>query len=45
MREVEQIQQMFDIDEDQILLQMPLMDIDQVRQSVSPTKARENLNL
>ena len=33
------------MDEDQTLLQMPLMDVDQVRESVSPTEARENLNL
>ena len=44
-REVEQIQQMFNMDEDQTLLQMPLIDIYQVRQSVGPTEARENLNL
>ena len=31
--------------EDQTLLQMPPMDVDQVRQSTSPTEARENLNL
>ena len=44
-REVEQIQQMFNKDEDQTILQMPLMDVDQVRQSVSPTEASYNLNL
>ena len=44
-REVEQIQQMFYMDEDQTLLQMPLMDIDQVRQNVSPTETKENLKL
>ena len=44
-REVEQIQQMFNMDEDQTILQMPLMDVDQFRQSRSPTEARENLNL
>ena len=44
-REVEQIQQLFNMDEDQTLLQMPLMDVDQVRQSISPTEARDNLNL
>ena len=44
-REVEQIQQMFNMDEDQTILQTPLMDVDQVRQSISPTEARENLNL
>ena len=31
-KEVEQIQQMFNLDEDQTVLQMPLMDVDQVRQ-------------
>ena len=30
---------------DQTILQMPLLDVDQVRQNVSPPKARENLNL
>ena len=44
-REVEEIQQMFNTDEDQTLVQMPLMDTDQVVQSVSPTEAREHLNL
>ena len=29
------------MDEDQTLLQTPLMDVDQVRQSVSPIKVRE----
>ena len=43
--EVEQIQQMFNMDEDQTLLQMPLIDVDQVRQSISPVEARDNLNL
>ena len=33
------------MDEDQALLQMPLMDIDQVTQGVSPTEAMENLYL
>ena len=32
------------MDEDQTILQTQLMDVDQVRQSASPTKARENLN-
>ena len=36
-REVEQIQEMYNIDEDQTILQMPLIDIDQVRQSKCPT--------
>ena len=44
-REVEQIQQMFNMDEDQTLLQMPLIDTDQVRQNINTTEARENLNL
>ena len=44
-REVEQVQQMFNMDEDQTILQKPQMDVDQVRQSVSPTESRENLNL
>ena len=44
-REVEQIQQMFNMDEDQTLLQIPLKDIDQVRQSLSPVEARDNLSL
>ena len=44
-REVEQIQQMFNMDKDQTLLKMPLIDVYQVRQSISPTEARENLNL
>ena len=33
------------MDEDQPSLQAPLMDVDQVRQSVSPTEATDNLNL
>ena len=33
------------MDEDQTILQIPLMDVDQVWQNVSPTEARENLNL
>ena len=44
-REVEQIQQMFNMDEEQTLLQTPLIDVDQVRQSICATEARENLNL
>ena len=43
-REVEQIPQMFNMDEDQTILQTPLMDIDQVRQSICPVEAK-NLNL
>ena len=43
-REVEQIQQMFNMGKDQTLLQMPLIDIDQFKQSICPTEARKNLN-
>ena len=44
-RVVEQIQQMFNMDKDQTILQVHLMDVDQVRQRVSPIEAIENLNL
>ena len=44
-REVEKIQQMSNMDEDQTILQTPPMDIDQVRQSISPVETRDNLNL
>ena len=44
-REVEQIHQMFSMDEDQTLLQIPLIDTDEVRQGVSISEARKNLNL
>ena len=43
--EVEQIQQIFNMDEDQIILQTPVMNVIQVRQSISPVKGREHLNL
>ena len=43
--QAEQIEQMFNMDKDQTLLQMPLIDRDQVRQSISITEARENLGL
>ena len=33
------------MDEDQTLLQMPLIDTSQVRQSINTTEAREKLNL
>ena len=33
------------MDEEQTLLQMSLIDVDQVRQSIYPTEARTNLNL
>ena len=44
-REVKQIQEMFNMDENQTILQTPLMDIDQDRQTVSPVETRDNLNL
>ena len=44
-REVEQIQQMFNVDEERTLLQMPLIDTNQVRQTVNTIEAREHLNL
>ena len=43
--EVEQIQQILNMDKDQTLLEMPPIDIDQVRQSANTRDARENLNL
>ena len=44
-REEEQIQQMFNIGEDQTLLQTPLLDTDQDEQIFSPVETRDNLNL
>ena len=44
-RDVEQIQQMFNMDEQQTLLQASLIDTDQVRQSINTTEAMENLSL
>ena len=44
-REAEQIQQMFNMDEDQTILQTPLMDVDQDRWTISPVETRENLIL
>ena len=36
---------MFNIDEDQTILQTPLMDIDQDRRTLSSVETRDNLNL
>ena len=36
---------MFNMDEDQTLLQTPLMHTDQDEQSISPVEARDNFNL
>ena len=44
-REVEQIQQMFNMDEDQTILQTPLLDVDQEGQTITPVEARDNLKL
>ena len=33
------------MDEDQTILQTPLMDVDQDRQTISPVETRDNLNL
>ena len=44
-REAEQIQQMFNINDDQTILLAPLMDVDQDRQTISPVETRDNLNL
>ena len=33
------------MDEDQTILQTPLMDVDQVRQTIIPEETRYNLNL
>ena len=44
-REVEQIQQMLNMDKDPTILQTPLMDVDQVGQTINPVETRDNLNL
>ena len=43
--EVKQIQQMFNMDEDQTILQSPLMDTDKDEQTVTPVETRDSLNL
>ena len=44
-REVEQIQQIFNMDEDQTILQSPLLDTDQDEQTIIPVETRDNLNV
>ena len=44
-REAEQIQQMFNMDEDQTILQTPLMDVDQLRQTISLVESMDNFKL
>ena len=39
------MQQMFNMDKEQTLLQMPLIGTDQVRQSLNTTEVRGSLNL
>ena len=44
-REAEQIQQMFNMDEYQTILQTPLMDTDEDEQPITLVETRDNLNL
>ena len=44
-REMEQIQQMLNLDEDHMTVQIPLMDADQDNRTVTPVETRDNLNL
>ena len=44
-RETEQTQQMFNMDEDQTILQTSLMDTDKEELTVTLMEARDNLNL
>ena len=44
-RETEQIQQMFNMDKDQTILQTPLMDTEEEGMTIAPTETRNNLNL
>ena len=44
-REVEQIQQMFNMDEDQTILQTPLMDTDEDKQTITPVETLGQLKL
>ena len=44
-RKAKQIEQMLNMDEDQTILQTPLMVVDQVRLPISPVETRDNLNL
>ena len=40
-----QMQQMFNMDEDQTILQTPLMDTEQDEQTITPIETSDNLNL
>ena len=44
-RQTEQMQQMFNMDEVQTILQTSLMDTDEVELTVTAMEARDNLNL
>ena len=44
-REIEQIQQMFSLDDEQTILQTPLMDTDNDEMTITPTETRDGLNL
>ena len=44
-REAAQIQQMFNMDKDQTILQTPMMDTDKDEQTIIPVETRDNLNL
>ena len=44
-RETEQIQQMFNMDKDQTILQTPVTDTEEDKMTITPTETRDNLNL
>ena len=44
-RGTEQIQQMFNMDEDQTILQTPLMDTEEDEITITPTETRDDVNL
>ena len=44
-RETKQIQQMFNMDKDQTILQTPLMDTEEDKMTITLMEARDNLNL
>ena len=44
-RKTEQIQQIFNMDKDQTIIQTPLLDTDEEQLTITLTEARDNLNL
>ena len=44
-RETEQIQQLFNMDKDQTIIQTPLMDTEEDEMTIIPMESRDNLNL